>query len=68
MRVCLEQSSVRSQTSDYPDENSKEKGLTKQLEYVTYDTNGNESERIIYNDYGSLLVKEVHITMLRIID
>lgn len=52
--------SVRSQTADYLDDNSKEKGRTKQLDTVTYDTNGNESERIIYDDYGFLVGKEVH--------
>lgn len=52
--------SVRSQTADYLDENSKEKGRTKQLDTVTYETNGNESERIIYDDYGFLFGKEVH--------
>ena len=52
--------SVRSQTADYLDDNSKEKGRTKQLDTVTYDPNGNESERIIYDDYGFLVGKEVH--------
>ena len=52
--------SVRSQTVDYLDENLKEKGRTKQLDTVTYDTNGNEIERIIYDDYGFLVGKKVH--------
>lgn len=52
--------SVRAQTADYLDENSKEKGRAKQLDIVTYDTKGNESERIIYDDYGFLVGKEVH--------
>ena len=51
--------SVRSQTA-YLDETSKEKERTKQLDTVTYDTNGNESVRIIYDDYGFLVGTEVH--------
>jgi hypothetical protein len=52
--------SVRSQTEDYAGENLQEKVRTRQLDTVTYDTNGNESERIIYDDYGFLVGKEVH--------
>jgi len=52
--------SVRSHTADYLDEDLREKGRIKQLDTVTYDANGNESERIIYDDYGFLVGKEVH--------
>ena len=52
--------SVHSQTANYLDETSKENAQIKQLDTVTYDTNGNEIERIIYDDYGFLVGKEVH--------
>lgn len=51
--------SVRSQMTDFIDEKLQEKGRTKQLDVVTYDTKGNEAERTIYNDYGFLVGKEV---------
>ena len=51
--------SVRSQMTDFIDEKLQEKGRTKQLDVVTYDTKGNEVERTIYNDYGFLVGKEV---------
>lgn len=50
--------SVRSQMTDFIDEKLQEKGRTKQLDVVTYDTKGNEVERTIYNDYGFLVGKE----------
>ena len=52
--------SVHSQMIDSVDETLQGKGRTKQLASVTYDTGGNEVERIIYDDYGFLVGKEVH--------
>lgn len=52
--------SVRSQMIDYVDGKLEEKGRTKQLDIVNYDTKGNEAERTIYDDYGFLVGKEVH--------
>lgn len=34
-------------------------GQTKQLDIVTYDKTGNETERVIYDDYGLLVGKEI---------
>lgn len=52
--------SVRSQMTDSIDGNLQGKGRAKQLDIVTYDTDGNEVERTIYDDYGFLVGKEVH--------
>ena len=52
--------SVKSQTNDAADERPGAKGRVKQLDTVTYDQNGNEIERIIYDDYGFLVGKETH--------
>lgn len=53
--------SVRSQMIDYMDEKSQKKERIKKLDTVTYDINGNEVERIIYDEYGFLFGKEVHV-------
>lgn len=45
--------------SDYVDEGLREKRRPRQLDTVTYDTKGNEIERMIYDDYGFLVGKEV---------
>ena len=52
--------SVRSQSMDYVDGQSQEKGQTRQLDTVTYAANGNEIERTIYDDFGFLVGKEIH--------
>lgn len=52
--------SIRSQMTDYIDGKLGGKTRTKQLDIVTYDANGNEVERTIYNDYGFLVGKETH--------
>lgn len=50
---------VRSERVDYLGGKLQGKGQTKKLDMVTYDRNGNEVERIIYDDYGFLVGKEV---------
>jgi hypothetical protein len=52
--------SVRSQMMDYIGGKLQEKGRAKQLDTVTYDTSGNEVERVIYDGYGFLVGKEIH--------
>jgi hypothetical protein len=51
--------SVRSEVTDYDRDSSPRKGRARQLDTVTYDVNGNEVERIIYDDYGFLVGKEI---------
>jgi antitoxin component YwqK of YwqJK toxin-antitoxin module len=51
--------SVRTQSTSYTDETLKQSTGTKQKDAVTYDQNGNEIERIIYDDYGYYVGKEV---------
>jgi hypothetical protein len=50
---------VRSESRDYIEQTSPDKGRVRQLDTVTYDRVGNEIERTIYNDYGFLVGKEV---------
>ena len=50
---------IRSEMVSYLGEELQEKGLTKKLDAVTYEETGNEVERIIYDDYGFLVGKEV---------
>lgn len=50
---------IRSEMVSYLGGKLQENGQTKKLDAVTYDVNGNEAERIIYDDYGFLVGKEV---------
>lgn len=54
--------SIKSQWTRLYARNGQEnaEGLTKQMGTVTYDTQGNEIESVIYDDYGYLVGKEVH--------
>lgn len=52
--------SVRSQMTDYIGRDLQGEGRAKQLDTATYDENGNEVERTIYDDYGFLVGKEIH--------
>ena len=51
--------SIRSQMTRYAEVNSAEPADAKQLGTIVYDTNGNETERTIYDDYGFLVGREV---------
>jgi hypothetical protein len=50
---------VSSKQINYIDGNLEAAGITKQQDSVTYDKIGNETERIVYDDYGFLVGKEV---------
>jgi hypothetical protein len=52
---------VRSRSTNYPEGNAVASSPAKQLDHVTYDSDGNETERTIYDDYGFLVGKEVRI-------
>jgi hypothetical protein len=51
--------SVSSKQTSYSGVNSKEEGQTKQRDTVTYNKIGNEIERVVYDDYGVLVGKEI---------
>lgn len=46
------------QTNSFPGDAAKA-AQTKQRDIITYDKNGNETERIIYDDYGLLIGTEI---------
>jgi hypothetical protein len=49
--------SVSPRMTQYYDGEGEGKGTARQLDVVTYDSRGNESERTIYDDYGFLVGK-----------